>query len=57
MSCYQVIFLQVKAPKEIHTTLIETLGEYAPSYATIKNWVAQFKRGGFSTCNTPHPKQ
>jgi hypothetical protein len=25
----------------------QTLGEYAPLYATIKNWVAQFKRGIF----------
>ena len=33
----------------------KTLGKYAPSYATIKNWVAQFKRGDFSTCDTPYP--
>jgi len=32
-------FLQGKAPKEIHAILQETLGEHAPSYATIKNWV------------------
>jgi len=44
-------FLQVKAPKEIHAILLETLGEHAPSYATVKNWVAQFKRGDFSTCD------
>ena len=31
-------FLQGKAPKEIHAILIETLGEHAPSYATVKNW-------------------
>ena len=48
-------FLQGKALKEIHTILRETLGEHAPSYATIKNWVAQFKRGGFSTCDAPCP--
>ena len=48
-------FLQGKAPKEIHAILIESLREHAPSYATIKNWVAQFKRGDFSTCNAPHP--
>ena len=34
-------FLQGKAPKEIHEILTETLGEHAPSYATVKNWVAQ----------------
>ena len=26
----------------IHAILTETLGEHAPSYATVKNWVAQF---------------
>jgi len=29
-------FLQGKSPKEIHAILTETLGEHAPSYATIK---------------------
>ena len=43
--------LQGKAPKEIHAILTETLGEHAPSYATVKNWVAQFKRGDFSACD------
>ena len=39
-SCNQVFyFLQGKAPKEIHAILTETLGEHAPSYATVKNWV------------------
>jgi len=33
-------FLQGREPKEIHVILTETLGEHAPSYATIKNWVA-----------------
>jgi len=28
-------FLQVEAPKEIHTILTDTLGEHAPSYATV----------------------
>ena len=49
------IFLQGKAPKEIHAILTETLGEHAPSYATVKNWAAQFKRGDFSTCDAPRP--
>jgi len=40
---------------EIHAILTETLEEYAPSYTTIKNWVAQFKRGDFSTCDAPRP--
>ena len=47
--------LQGKVPKEIHAILTETLGEHAPSYSTVKNWVAQFKRGDFSTCDAPRP--
>jgi len=50
-------FLQGKAPKEIHAILTETLGEHAPSYATVKNRVTQFKRGDFSTCDAPRPGQ
>ena len=51
------IFFPCKARRrrKSRTILIETLGEHAPSYATIKNWVAQFKRGDFSTCDAPHP--
>jgi len=49
-----VFFLQGKAPKEIHGILTETLGEHAPSYATVKNWVAQSKCD-FSTCDVPRP--
>ena len=41
--------VQGKALKEIHAILTETLGEHAPSYETVKNWVAQFKGGDFST--------
>jgi len=48
-------FLQGKALKEIHAILTETLGEHAPLYATVTNWVAQFKFGAFSTCDVPRP--
>jgi len=27
----------------------------APSYATVKIWVVQFKRGDFSNCDAPSP--
>ena len=47
-------FLQGKAPKEIHAILTETLGEHAPLYATVKNWVTQYKHGDFSTFDAPH---
>ena len=45
-----IFFFQDKAPKEIHAILKETLGEHAPSYATVKNWVAKFKLCDLSTC-------
>ena len=48
-------FLQGKAPKKIHVILKEMLGDQAPSYATVKNWEAQFKRGDFSTFVAPRP--
>jgi len=50
-------FLQGKAQKEIHAMLTEPLGEHASLYATAKNWVAQFKRGDFSTSDAPRPEQ
>ena len=50
-------FLQGKAPKKIHAILTDTLREHAPSYATVKNWMAQFKRGDFSTCDAPRPER
>ena len=46
---------QGKAPKEIHAIVTETLWEHATSYATVKNWVDQFKRGDLSTCVVPRP--
>jgi hypothetical protein len=46
----KLFFLQGKVPKQIHIILKETLGEHAPSYATVKNWVSQFKCD-FSTCD------
>jgi len=48
-------FLEGKVPEEIHPILLKTLGENGPSYATVKNWVAQFKRCEFSTCVAPRP--
>jgi len=48
-------YLQGKALKEIHAILTGTLGEQATSHVTVKNWVTQFKRGDFSTCDAPHP--
>jgi len=55
VSSHQFFSLLGKVPKEIHTILKETLGEHAPSTATVKNWVAHFKRGDFFTCDKPRP--
>jgi len=57
LAVIKVTPLQGKAPKEIHAILTETLREHAPSYATVKNWVAKFKRGDFSTCDAPCPRR
>jgi len=54
------LLLQGKAPKEINAILQETLGEHAPSYVTVNNWMGQFKLGDFFTCDAPRsgdPKQ
>jgi len=48
-------FLQGKERQEIHAILTETSRKHAPSYAIVKNWVAQFKHGDFSTCDAPRP--
>jgi len=37
MRAVNFFFLQGKALQEIHAILRETLGEHAPSYATVKN--------------------
>ena len=28
--------------QEIHNDMVNVLGESAPSYATVKNWIAEF---------------
>ena len=55
-SAHQVFFPPARqGAKQIHAILAEILGERAPLCATVKNWVAQFKRGDFSTCDAPRP--
>jgi len=48
-------FFYGKAPKDVNAILKETSGDYAPSCATVKKWVAHFKRSDFSTCVAPRP--
>jgi transposase len=45
----------MQGAEEIHAIRIETLREHAPSYTTVKNWMAQFKHGDFATSVTPRP--
>ena len=56
-SCNQVFFFFYarQGAEEIHAILTETLGEHAPSCATVKNSVVQFNHGDFSTCDAPRP--
>jgi len=48
-------FFPARQGAEGNSRRTETLGEHTPSYATVKNWVAQFKRSDFSTCDAPRP--
>jgi len=50
-------FLKGKAPKGNSCHSERYIRGTSPSYATIKNWVAQFKHGDFSTCDAPRPGQ
>jgi transposase len=52
---FNIFTLQGNSLKEIHAILTETLGEHAPSHATVKKWAAQFKRGDIYTCDEPRP--
>ena len=35
----------------------KNVGGNVSSYSTVENWVAQFKRGDFSTCDMPRPER
>ncbi|GFG35425.1 hypothetical protein Cfor_01120 [Coptotermes formosanus] len=43
------LFLKGKSAKEIYDDMLVTLDENGPSSSTVKNWVARFKTGYFST--------
>ncbi|XP_055383346.1 histone-lysine N-methyltransferase SETMAR-like [Condylostylus longicornis] len=49
----QYFYLKGLSPAGIKSELNSTLGESAPSYAMIKNWVAQIKRGR-TNCEDEH---
>ena len=44
-------------PKDIHNDMVVTLGKDAPSYATVKRWVAEFKRVRQSLEDDPRPER
>ena len=41
----QYLYLKGKTGKEIHGELADVYGSSAPSYAQVKFWVGEFKRG------------
>jgi histone-lysine N-methyltransferase SETMAR len=51
----KLLFLKGMQPKEIHSNLVETLKDDAPSYRVVKYWVAEFKRGRQSTEDEARP--
>ena len=40
-------------PEDIHNDMVARLGKDVPSYATVKRWVAEFKRGRQSLEDDP----
>jgi len=49
------LFFKARRCRKFTAILTETLGKQAPLYATVKNFVGQFKRGDFPTCDAPRP--
>ena len=41
----QYLYLKGKTGKEIHGELADVYGSSAPSYAQVKFWIGEFKRG------------
>ncbi|XP_029634921.1 protein GVQW3-like [Octopus sinensis] len=49
------LHLKGMTPSEIHENMVRTLTDNAPSYATVKRWVNEFKRGRESVEVDPRP--
>ena len=47
-------FLVTEAERK-HVRRCTRFQQHRDANATVKNWVAQFKRGDFSTCDAPRP--
>jgi len=48
------IFLRLSA-RCLYQTTAQNCRQHTPSYATVKNWLAQFKRDDFCNCVAPPP--
>lgn len=49
------LFLQGKSAKTIYDEMLQTMGDHAPCYATVKNWVVKFRTGHFGTEDETRP--
>ena len=51
----QYLYLKGKTGKEIHVELADVYGSSAPSYAQVKFWLGEFKRGRTSLDDEARP--
>ena len=49
----EFLTLENVQPQQIHNRMIVVYGENAPSYATVKRWAAEFRRGRTSLEDDP----
>jgi hypothetical protein len=49
------LYKKGKSPKEIHENFMDTLGKESPSYSTVKERAAEFKRGRESIGDDERP--
>ena len=49
----EFLTLENVQPQQIHNQMIVVYGEDAPSYATVKRWAADFRRGRTSLKDDP----
>jgi len=54
-SCHQVFFPARQGAERNSRHSDRNIRGTCTIYVTVKNWVAQFKRGDFSTCDAPRP--
>ena len=47
------LLLQQKSTKEIHESLVASLGQFCPSYETVRRWCRAFEAGRVETVDAP----